>query len=341
MRARTPLWLVLPPLALAAFGSVLRAEPPRSNAAAEAAIRQVESERQRAQVTPAPPAAQDSSAESTNPQLYPGESEDLGPQFLLIRKQRKRLFEASADVQYYYTSNFFLSEKGNVDTGVLATTAQVAFCPEPFRIGIGELGLRTGYRHQTFYYGLDSTENQFNNLDFDSETVFFNARYKLPKDYVAFVGLDYGRLLSHEFERTEFFTELAVSWGLEKSIPIGEKNQLSFAYIGSEHFTYSDPAPTTNTGDRTDSIFALSWSSMLTSKLSAQPYYRFQHTHYWFDDNRNDFVHAVGISLSFALSETSSIRFFSGFDVRNSDTEAVDDYHKFDTGGGISISYRF
>src|SRR3954467_3099221 len=46
----------------------------------------------------------------TAPELYPGESEDIGPQRLLKLKPRHEWFEGLVDSQFFYTSNGRLSE---------------------------------------------------------------------------------------------------------------------------------------------------------------------------------------------------------------------------------------
>ena len=57
---------------------------------------------------------------SSAPELYPDESSDVGPQTVLRMKPRRTLFEAMADVQYFYTDNMFLTEKQKHDADVLA-----------------------------------------------------------------------------------------------------------------------------------------------------------------------------------------------------------------------------
>src|SRR5690242_19568975 len=49
------------------------------------------------------------------PELFPGEIEDVGPQFLVAREQQaaaeRKLFEAFFDTQLFYTSNALMTEK--------------------------------------------------------------------------------------------------------------------------------------------------------------------------------------------------------------------------------------
>ncbi len=305
----------------------------------EGAVRQVQSTRQRQALSPT---LETSFANGeTAPELYGGESEDVGAQLLIIQKPRRTYFEAGVDLQYFYTSNVLLTERAPIDTGLFVTTAQVAFAPEPFAFGTGEVAVRAGYRHQRFMYGLDSTSNQLNNFDFDNSSLFANARYSFAPNWEAFVGLEYNRLLSHENNWDEFYTEILPAWGLERRIPLGPKNSLILALANGVHFTHTDPLPETNTNDRIDSILSLTWNYELLPSVVFQPYYRFQYTHYWDNGDRNDFFNTLGASLVWAVTDWASVRTFINWESRTSDDELIQDYTKVDAGAGLSVSVRF
>ncbi len=280
-------------------------------------------------------------SKETPPELYQGESADVGPQLLLVEKQRRLWFEAGVDAQYYYTSNLFLTEKERIDTGILLTTAQFAVAPEAFLIGPGEYNVRAGYRHQTYLYGLDKTSNQLNNFDFDVGSTYLNHRYRLPSGLAFSLGSEYNRYLSHEAAWREFYSEFALTWGLEKSVGFGENHQVTLAYYGMNHFTHTDPTPTTNVNDRIDSILSLSWSWQIYPRVLLQPYYRIQQVHYWRSDDRDDLINTMGISIAWFPTDSISARLFTSYEFRESDDEFVDDYHKLDAGGGLSLNFRF
>ena len=276
------------------------------------------------------------------PDLYPGESADLGPQYLLLQQQPARTwFEAGIDAQYYYTSNVSLTEKGNADTGVVLTTIHAEFAPPAFALAGGELAVRAGYRHQRYNYGLDSTANQLNNLDFDVGTVYLGGRWTFRENWRASLGLDYNRYLSHESDWAEFYTELLPQWGLERTFTVGAKDSLSLSYFGGYHFTYSDPDPTTHSNDRLDTILALAYSHELRPGLVLQPFYRWQQSHYTENTDRNDVFHTVGVTVAYFFNEWAAVRFFSSFEVRDSTDSSIQDYHKWDTGGGVAFAVRF
>ncbi len=324
-------------LIVAAAGSI-EAETPRP-AFVEGAVRQAQSVRQRQAL--APKLNESYSDGQVAPELYPGESADVGPQLLVIPKVKKTWFEVSADAQYFYTSNIFLAEKAAVDTGVLLTTLQAAFAPTPFEVAGHELSIRAGYRHQRYNYGLDNSRNGLNNFDFDDGTVFANARYAFAPNWNVFVGVDYNRLLSGLENLNEFYTELVPGWALERQFAFGENSMLSVAYIGAEHITHADPSPTTNVNDRLDSIFSLSWSWQFRPGFVFQPYYRFQQTHYWVTSTRNDIFNTVGATISWVITDWASVRTFASWENRNSNDVRVSDYQKFDGGLGLSVVLHF
>src|ERR1700753_2586908 len=89
------------------------------------------------------------------PELYEGEEGDVGPQSVIQPGERRKLFEAYADVQYFYTDNVLLTERRKVDTGLLVSTVQAALAPTAYPFAGGSLAPRLGYRHEWFDFGLD------------------------------------------------------------------------------------------------------------------------------------------------------------------------------------------
>ena len=88
-------------------------------------------ERRRKAMPPEP--SKDKSKEI--PTLYEGETDDLGPQLLLLEAERHRWFSALADLQNYYTSNAALTESPVTATDVSVLTAQLGV--ESPGIGLG------------------------------------------------------------------------------------------------------------------------------------------------------------------------------------------------------------
>src|ERR1043166_1452356 len=72
------------------------------------AAQQVENDQERGRLAQS---ARSSDESASVPELYPAESSDAGPQSVLKRNPRQTLFEAGADIQYFYTDNMFLTEE--------------------------------------------------------------------------------------------------------------------------------------------------------------------------------------------------------------------------------------
>ncbi len=69
------------------------------------------------------------------PELYPGESQDIGPQSVLAIKPRKTLVEAIADSEFFHTDNVFLDHNYHQSSGVLVSTRANRPCPHALSIG--------------------------------------------------------------------------------------------------------------------------------------------------------------------------------------------------------------
>ncbi len=276
------------------------------------------------------------------PTLYPGESADVGPQYLLLRPHRRRTWiEGGIDAQYFYSSNVFLTERDKVDTGVLLTTVTAGLAPPPFEFAGGEAALHIGYRHARYNYGLDSSANQLNNIDFDVGTIYAGSRFTFHDDWHGWLGLEYNRYLSSERDWSEFYTELLPQWGVERVLHFNDKNAFSLSYYGGYHFTHSDPDPTTHGNDRLDTILSLAYNYTVVTGVILQPYYRFQHSYYSQSGSRHDVFNVVGLTVAYFFNEWASVRLFTSFEARESNDPRVQDYRKWDSGGGVTLAVRF
>ena len=281
--------------------------------------------------------------EQIAPELYPGEMDDVGPQFLLAPTHgaaSHKWFEVFTDAQLYYTSNALLTEKGNADTGLAVSTIQAAINLPPFQLGSGQVSVKAGYRHQWWLYSLNDSGTGLNDFDFAVSTLFVQARHTLSEQWTAGLGLDYNRLLSRENEWAEFYTELVPSWYLERNFTFGEKAALTAGLYGSYHWTHTDD-PVAHINDRLDTSFGITYSYELAPSLVAQPYYRIQWSHYTANSDRNDMYHTLGFGLSYAISEKAIVRTFIGYENRNSTDTLIADYGKWDSGAGLTLNVQF
>jgi hypothetical protein len=288
--------------------------------------------------------------DGTVQEFFKGELLDVGTQSVVLMKPRRRYFETSADSQFFYTSNMFLQEEGNgtrlTDTSVWVNTAQVAFMPPPFQLGPGDLWMRAGYRHQWFNYGLENHARQLGSFDFDAQTVFAEARYRLNDRWVLQAGFDWVRLLNHTpnyLNYDEFYKEYVPSWSVYRQFHFSETKVLIAGYQGNFHFSETPGNPPVNQNNRTDHSLLVSYSHALTPTWSIHPFYRLQFTPYTAPANgaRLDVLHSIGLSCQYNFTDRIAARLFVNYDLKESDNPLVADYRKFDAGTGVNFYFRF
>jgi len=300
------------------------------------------------------------------PELYSDENSDLGPQSVLKMKPRHTLFEAMADAQFFYTDNMFLNENGRHEADVLVSTAQFALAPTPYDLAGGLLAPRIGYRHQWYDFGLAgnqkvtvfnfNTEEEgpasVNVFDFNSQTAFADAQWS-KNNWLAEAGFDYQRLLSTA-NYEEFYHEYVPRWSLQRIFPLCERSAITLGYAGDYRFGSPKPfvfVPPSSSiirinpdlGDRTDHSLFATYNQSLCRHVILQPYYQLKYTH--FTDStigrRNDLLSSVGAALYWTVCANCEIRTFFDYNLRFSDNPSVSEYHQFDGGGGINVTFRF
>jgi hypothetical protein len=171
----------------------------------------------------------------TAPELFSGESSDLGPQSILNVRAR-HYFEFVADSQIYHTDNFFLTDGGEVGATALVNTLQAAIAPSAYALGPGEFEPRLGFRQQWYNFGLIGNDGgagfQYDMFDFYAQTAFVSGRYRFGDGWIAEVGLDAGRLVDDDGER---YKEWVPRWGLQKRFEFGPASQVFLGYDGRFH----------------------------------------------------------------------------------------------------------
>jgi hypothetical protein len=284
---------------------------------------------------------------NTAPEIYPGESDDVGPQFIVRSKPVRKWVEAFADTQYFYTSNMFLTENRFTDTGLLLSTVQVALAPTNLTLDGKPIAPRLGFRHQWYNYGFDQTANQLNNFDFDVQTVFMDTRWAFEKDWVVGISFDWNRLLGHEpplSDYNTFYDELMPGYTLARQFPLSDTQLFTIEYSGYYHFTHVDPFPLGPTvNDRLDQIIRLVYTHEIIPQLYMQPFYRCQYTYYrrFINETRSDFLNTLGITFSYMIQPWCIARLFTTYDIRETDSAFAPTYKTLNAGAGVSFSYSF
>jgi hypothetical protein len=182
------------------------------------------------------------------PELYPGELQDVGPQFLLARRKRRppqpvtrhHWIEAFADWQLFYTNNALLSEKRSPRHR----------CDGDHAAGRGEFPHRDafrraarfqgGYRHQWWMYSLDKTGTQLNN------SISPSARCSSPRAIRGRIsGSPPSASITIATSPTRMIGRSSTSnsrrTGPSNAILIDEKTIFTTGYYGAYHWTQTDP----------------------------------------------------------------------------------------------------
>jgi hypothetical protein len=317
------------------------------------AIQQVDSVQQRRQ---AESFAGTAETGETAPELFPGESDDAGPQSILRYRPRPTHFEAMGDAQYFYTDNMFLAEHGKESADVLVGTVQFALAPTPYELGGGRFAPRIGYRHQWYSFGAlsdkevtvfdfsssTSQRSQLDAFDFNAQTVFTDARWTFG-NWVAGAGFDFTRLLDSS-DYNQFYREYVPRWSLLRLFPVSETKTLSLGYEGAYRLTDADlppPGIARDFNDRTDHSLVAAYTQAICRNALVQPYYRFRYTRFTVGGDRNDYLHSFGVALYCLLTPQINLRAFVGYDIMETSSPSVQDYKKLDAGGGLNLTVRF
>ncbi|MEI6715562.1 MAG: hypothetical protein WCO60_17535 [Verrucomicrobiota bacterium] len=297
------------------------------------------------------------------PELYAGESQDLGSQMLLSEKPVVRYFEASADTQLTYTSNAFQDQFDPKQTGVWATTLSLAFAPQPWDVGNGKLSFRSGYRHLFWVYDLKdrklpSDPRYLNGGNFELSSFFISSRYSFNEHWTASAGVDHNRVmlgrstwnlgrLIQTGNWKEAYTEFNPNWSLDRAFNLTKTLSGSLSYSGGYHFTETDPLPSRRTNDRLDSNLMLSLMYTPIEKWLIQPYVRLGHSAYTRSEmsatspHRRDLTRSLGVNVTWSASERVSVRLSVSGEARKSNEPLVNDYSKFDVTSGVSFVIQF
>ena len=333
----------------ASFALVLN----RVDAQVPGAARQTEAVEQRRQLETAARPYQDG---EPAPELYSGESTDVGPQTVLRIKPRKSYFEAMADAQYFYTDNMFLAKHDKQSADALVSTVQFALAPDSYKLAGGAFTPRLGYRHEWFDFGLLSGKQfqgfdfqtqtfkqvRLRDFDFNAQTVFTDGRWRRD-NWIVEAGFNYQRLLT-TLGFDQFYREAVPHLGVRRLFPLDQTKALTIGYEVDYRFTGTDRPPASfnsDFNDRTDQSLFATYTQRLCPAATVQPYYRFQYTHFTKGGSRNDYLHSFGLALYCPVTRQIGLRAFVGYDIMDTNSQLVPDYKKLDAGGGVNLTIRF
>jgi hypothetical protein len=315
------------------------------------AIQQADAVQQQRQLATSGPAF----ATNTVPELYPGETSDVGIQSVVRARPWRPILEGSADVQYFYTDNALYTTHNRQGSDVLVSTAQAALTAPPTPLGGGFFTPRVGFQQQWYNYGLTASGSflaydyaaqeyatkNLGDLDFSAQTVFLDGTWRW-QNWLLTAGVDYRRLLDFP-GYDQFYSELVPRWGAQRLFALSPMTGLSLSYQGTYRVTdttETTPELDSSSGNRTDQSLMLAGSWKLGRHAILQPYYRFEYSHYTGID-RDDFLNSFGLSLNCPLSRQLNLRVYVAYDNFSTDGVAVQSYETLSAGGGVNLTVVF
>jgi hypothetical protein len=280
-------------------------------------------------------------------ELFAGELDDVGPQYLLLANARPPPLELWSDLEITGTSNATL-----VETNPKASTITSAQAGGTWHFSArprwhGQLALETGFRLQTFRYGLLAGPKQKINFleidrnDFDLVGAHVAANWRRD-GWFASTALRGASFRNRAADRV-FYQEISAEWQVFRQWHLGPRMTLTAGGEGALRWSHTDSygllAPGLN--NRLEQAFVAVLDRALTDTWRVQPALRVQGTRYTHRDRHRDDVHASGrLSLIRAIGG-GELRLGLGYDRRESSEAETFDFKKWDLNLGGRMQWQF
>jgi hypothetical protein len=251
--------------------------------------------------------------------------EDLGEQAILRRVEQYQPFILETGVPIYYTSNVALVDRGRVSDVIIAPVVGFTYAPQFNKTLYGEFGVR-----QQFFYYQDFTSFNFASLD-----VFAGGAYYLPElnNLALRANIDYNRLTGTD-NFDDFFSNVALNLNAEIPFRIGRAQQVSVGASASVSL-YAEPDPPRRNDLGVYAGYTVNVSRDFSLSASGSVIVR----PYNFG-GRTDVSEILALSANYRIRDWFTMSAFSSF-VANQSNRSAFDYEVFNTGGGVSFTWRF
>lgn len=284
------------------------------------------------------------------PQLYPGELEDLGPQYLLTPGTPAHdWLMALLDLQWLNSTNPTQAEGNSgrsADLRIL--TAQFGLQTPDKAVAGGQLAAQLGLRYQNFAYGQLTGDVVINGLpvsssDFDAGSVFSEVKWT-SGPWQARAGLRW-TTLNNDQNGSDYYNEWAPSLALSRHFSLGSNTRLTLAYDGAYYVTNGVSVLTIRDdfNDRYSNALSLRLLYRLSSKVFIEPNARVNYTVFTDAPNgdREDTTASLGLNLSYYFNQDAVLRLFTTYQERQSTGLGIADYDNLDIGLGGTLSFQF
>lgn len=254
----------------------------------------------------------------------PGDTQDLGEQWLLRYQEKVRPFAFAAYIDGYHTNNVALTENHTESDEFLVGEIVASYNLQLANNLQADITLR-----QLFF-----RYNRFTELDFDSQNAGTGLTYLAPELWnISFFGrYNYNRLLDAD-SHDEIFTNHALIAGFQKAFVLSRAHYFYAGY--SSLFGFSHP----RISQRDEHGAYAGYHVNLTRALQGDFFYRAAWFHYT-EQSRNDLNQTLSADIQFYFTKWLSTHASASLTIDNSDTNRFD-YSAFTCGVGIACNFKF
>ncbi|MBX3737449.1 MAG: hypothetical protein KF715_12200 [Candidatus Didemnitutus sp.] len=290
-----------------------------------------------------PPAA------ATVEELYRGELDDTGPQYLLQPAAgRPTRFAVWSRVDASWTDNATFTETNSGETTVSSfQLGGDVNCLER-TVAAGKLRLAAGAHGQMFRYGFASDDDrvidylQVDRNNFDLLGTHLRATWQRGP-WLAASALQ-GTLLHNRSAGRTFYRELAWDAALYRQWTVAGKATVlvgaDLARRWSTTETYGLLPRSWN--DRAEAGLTAAWQQPIRGKLAWRATARVTGTDYTHADrSRRDVTGSLGAELLYTWRERCDFRVFVSHERRDSTEPAIADYARWEAGAGAGVRWEF
>jgi hypothetical protein len=251
--------------------------------------------------------------------------DDLGQQLILKEKVKLRPFSLFGSFDSYYTTNVALTKNNTLDDAFMVGLVGGSYQPRITDNLYGEVTVS----EQFFRY------DQYDILDFDSFNAGGGLNYVLSNFYDIALGarFNFNRLTDTQ-QGQEFYKEYSLTFTAQKAFVLSRAHYVYVGMLGRVNMT--DPV----IPQRNEYAIFTGYQAKLTRALDAGLYYRLS----WFDyatGGREDLNQNLSLALNYKIMDWLSVEASTYFGFNNSNQPAFFDYEVINTGGGLSLNYKF
>jgi hypothetical protein len=282
------------------------------------------------------------------PELFAGELEDVGPQYLLLPKAGRQAWELWTDLEITGTSNATLVNDNPEFSTITAVQAGVIWHAPATSRWTGQFTWEAGARAQTYRYGyLTGMKKTINFVEVDRnnfDLVGVHVRGTWWRNrWLASAGLRTSTMRNRAASHT-FYEELALEWQLFRTWSLNPSRTLAAGLEGAGRLTNTDSYGIYPKGwnDRVEQGLFTVLDQDLGNDWHLQPALRVLASSYTQSGRSRTDWHLSGrVAVTHPLGRNADVRFSAGYDQRESTESEISDFKKWDLALALSASWHF